>query len=480
MVAEPKRIAVVGGGISGLSAAFYLDRLSRERGLDVEITLIEGSRGLGGKIRTLHRDGCVIEQGPDSFLSRKTPIIELTRELGIEGELAALNPEANRTYILHRNRLHPMPEGLMLGIPTRMLPFMATGLISPIGKMRAALDFVLPRRTGDEDETLGAFIERRLGAEVHRNIVEPLLAGIYAGDTGLLSLQATFPQFQDIERKHRSLILGMIRGRRKQAVSSGPSLPAAVRGSAFLSYKKGLSTLTEALDVRLHHVKRIFGQPAVGLAKSESGYRLGLADGTVLACDAAILTVPNYEISRMLKESLPEHGLIDIPYASVANVVLAYDAGELAGKLNGTGFLAPRGEGLTITACTWTSMKWPHTAPQHLALLRCYVGQAGDEAALQLNDDELTARVKQDLLRTMGLSAKPLFVEVTRWNKAMPQYMVGHPERIGKFRAALSERLPGVFATGAGFRGVGLPDCIAQGKQAAEETLRFLAPAPDA
>jgi len=469
-----KRVAVVGGGISGLSAAFYMERFAAERGLALEITLIEGSRRLGGKIRTLRRDGCVIEQGPDSFLARKTPIIELTRELGLLDELAALNPEAKRTFILHKNRLHPLPEGLMLGVPTRLVPFMTTGLISPLGKMRAALDLILPRKKEEGDESLGAFLERRLGREVHRRIAEPLLAGIYAGDTGALSLQATFPQFHAIERRHRSLILGMMRSGRQQGAGGGSVLPEAVRDSAFLSYKQGLSALIEALDRQLVRARRILGQPVNGLAVSGDGYRLSLADGESVGCDAVVLAVPNFEISRILGHLLPEHRLIDIPYVSVANVVLAYDAAELNGKLTGSGFLAPRGEGLSITACTWTSMKWPHTAPGHMALLRCYVGRAGDEAPPDLSDEALTERVKRDLLLTMGIGARPLFAEVTRWNKAMPQYTVGHPERIGRFRSALSARLPGVLATGAGFQGVGLPDCIAQGKQAAEETVRFL------
>lgn len=476
MTAKTKRIAVIGGGISGLSAAFYLQKFSRERQLPVAITLFEGSGRLGGKIRTLRRDGCVIEQGPDSFLARKWPILELTRELGLEQELAPLNPEANKTYILHRQRLHPMPEGLMLGIPTRMLPFLTTGLISPLGKARAALDFVLPRKREKGDETLGAFLERRLGAEVHRHIAEPLLAGIYAGDTGELSLQATFPQFHEIERKHRSLMIGMMRSRRQQG-GGGPAaqpLPPQLAGSVFLSYKRGLATLVETLDERLGAVQRVLGKPVAALAREEGAYRLRLSDGAAFDYDAVVLAVPNYEASRLLAASLPEHRLIDIPYASVANVVLAFPAGDLGDMLRGSGFLAPRGEGLSITACTWTSMKWPHTAPEHIALLRCYVGRAGDEAALRHDDGELTEIVRRDLKRTMGVNAKPLFVEVTRWNRAMPQYTLGHLERLEQFRTALAAQLPGVFATGAGFRGVGLPDCIAQGKQTADQTVQFL------
>lgn len=465
-----RRIAVIGGGITGLSAAYYAAKACRERGAQADITIIEQSGRLGGKIRTLHRDGCVIEQGPDSFLARKRPIVDLTDELGISGELVALNPSGRQTYMLRRGKLHPMPDGLMLGIPTKLMPFAKTGLIGPLGKLRAALDIVLPRRSDPGDESLGDFLRRRLGSDVLDHIAEPLLAGIYAGNTRELSLQATFPQFQEMERKHRSLMLGMMRSRMQPPLRGAAPplpLPEAVRGSMFLSYKRGLGTLVEALGGELGACRQLLGCEVASLSRAAQGVRVQFGGGGEETFDAAVIAVPNYAAAAMLPPDAAAQELIGIPYASVANVVLAFRASDVSGAMAGSGFLVPKDEGLAITACTWTSAKWGHTAPDGLALLRCYVGRSGDERALALGDGELKAAVLADLRRTMGITAVPQFVEITRWERSMPQYPVGHLQRLGRFRAQLAEVLPGAFAAGSGYEGVGLPDCIGQGKQAA-------------
>lgn len=469
-----RRIAVIGGGITGLSAAYYAKRLAREQGADVEITIIEQSGRLGGKIRTLHRDGCVIEQGPDSFLARKRPIIDLTNELGISGELVALNPSGRQTYMMRRGKLHPMPDGLMLGIPTKLMPFVKTGLIGPFGKLRAAMDIVLPRRSDPGDESLGDFLRRRLGSDVLDHIAEPLLAGIYAGDTSQLSLRATFPQFQELERKHRSLMLGMMKSRLQPPPRGVASpLPEAVRGSMFLSYKRGLGTLVEALSEEMSGCRQLLGREVASLSRADQGVRVRFGDGGEETFDAAIVAVPNYAAAAMLPPEAAARELIDIPYASVANVVLAFRASDVSGAMAGSGFLVPKDEGLAITACTWTSAKWGHTAPAGLALLRCYVGRSGDQRALALDDGELEAAVRADLRRTMGITAVPQFVEITRWERSMPQYPVGHLDRLRHFRAELADVLPGVYTAGSGYEGVGLPDCIGQGKQAAELAVEY-------
>ncbi len=483
MSAAPRRIAVVGGGISGLSAAFYIRKLCREQGISAEITLIEEGSELGGKVQTLRRDDCVIERGPDSFLARKLPIIELTQELGIEDELVAINPKA-KSFIIHKGKMHSMPQGLVLGIPTEVMPFVRTALVSPLGKARAALDLVLPKaeHAPGSDESLGAFLRRRLGDEVLTHIVEPLLAGIYAGDTEELSLQATFPQFAELERKHGSLIVGMVRSRQQQkqaalqARAASSALPAVARGAMFLTYRGGLTTLIDALADSLHDCTIIRQCAVRELHRADGGgARLLTSDGAERLFDAAVLAVPNYAAGSMLGD-VPgvDPGLIDIPYASVANVVMAFRSEDVTAKMNGSGFLVPRDEGLTITACTWTSVKWLHTAPEHLALVRCYIGRQGDDRGITLSDDALIDRVRADLRTTMNITAEPVFVEPTRWREAMPQYPVGHLERLRQFREQLGAALPGVYVAGAGYQGVGLPDCIAQGKQAAAQVAAFI------
>jgi oxygen-dependent protoporphyrinogen oxidase len=535
-VGQKKRILVAGGGITGLSAAFYVAKQAREHGWDAEITVAEASDRFGGKINTLRKDGFTIEKGPDSFLSRKTPIIDLTRELGLEGELEAQNPQSKKTYILRRGKLHPMPGGLMLGIPTQLKPFMATGLLSLPGKLRAGLDWVLPRKEGEADESLGGFLTRRLGREVLTGIAEPLLAGIYAGDTHSLSLLATFPQFREAERAHGSLIRGTLAGR-KQAeaaakaaaakaaaggaggagagagasstggagasaaagagVSSGTTgavgttgtaleadpVAKLVRSSMFLTYRGGLVTLVEAMlaalkrdGVRLQTGRRLTAISRMDVSDGDGGqgYKVSFDDGGMDSFDAIVLALPTFAIARLL-EGLPAvKALADIPYVSVANVIMAFDAKDVADRLDGSGFLVPRNEGKFITACTWTSSKWLHTAPSDKVLLRCYVGRSGAEGWLDMSDDELVTRVRADLKSMLGLDADPLFHEITRLPKSMPQYPVGHLERVHAAREQLAAAMPGVAIAGAGFHGVGLPDCIRQGKEAAQAIGDFL------
>lgn len=472
---EP-RIAVIGAGITGLSAAWHLARSFRQEGRPARITLIEAADRPGGKIRTLHRDGCVIERGPDSFLARKTPILDLAEQLGLAAELVPINPDAP-ARILVRGRLHPIPPGMQLGIPTRLWPFLRSGLLSPGGKARVLLDHVLPRSGKEEDEPIGAFLARRLGREAVTRIAEPLLAGIYAGDLESLSLLATFPHFRELERRHGSLIRGMASARRQAAGRRHPALPEALSGAVFLTFKEGLSTLVDALRRELiADVRFAMGTAARHVRREGGEVRIRLSDGGELACDAAILAVPNPAAADMLADLGASARLIGIPYASVANVVLAYRRSAASGRREaGSGFVVPRGEGLTITACTVTSEKWPHTAPDGLLLVRCYVGRQGDRRGVALPDGELVQAVRADLRRVLGIAAEPVFAEITRWPDSMPQYPVGHRERIAAFREALRARMPGVFAAGAGFSGVGLPDCIAQGREAAEDARQFLA-----
>lgn len=469
-------VVVIGGGITGLSAAYYLKKQMEETGQACRITVMEKSDRFGGKISTLRRDGFVIEKGPDSFLARKPALVELARELGLEDQLTGTNPNAKKTYILSRGKLHRMPPGLMLGIPTEIMPFMRTGLLSPAAKARAALDLVLPKRTADEDESLGHFLERRLGSEVLSQIAEPLLAGIYAGNTYDLSVKATFPQFHSIEQKHRSLILGMMKNR-KEGGEESRTLPESARNTTFLTFREGLETIVHGLLDALDNVRFV---KQCGIAKLEKaadgrGYRLTREDGEIEEADGVILTLPAYAAADLLAASKPEaQELRKVDYVSVGNVILAYDEKDMKRELDGSGFVVPRREGRFITACTWTSKKWLHTAPDGKALLRCYVGRSGDDRWLHMSEDEVVRAVRQDLKATMGITAEPLFTELTPLMHSMPQYPVGHLDRIRRIREGLAKRMPEVLITGAAFHGVGLPDCVKQGKESALELSRLL------
>ncbi|TYP73898.1 protoporphyrinogen oxidase [Paenibacillus methanolicus] len=480
---EPDRIVVIGGGISGLSSAFYLLREAKRRGRDVRVTIVEAMDRVGGKINTLRRDGFVIERGPDSFLARKKPIIDLAMDLGIEQQLTGTNPAAKKTYILHRRKLHPMPQGLVLGIPTEIAPFAKTGLLSFGAKMRAMLDFVMPARAAEGDESLGSFLSRRLGPEVMERVAEPLLAGIYAGDLSKLSLQATFPQFGAAERKHGSLIRGMRanRGKTPAIAANASELPSSAR-TPFLTFKGGLATMVGELERALtgYEVEFRLGTKVEGIEKVEDGakgqeqgaYRVMLDGGVTIEADGVVITTPAFHAASLLEPYVKVDAIRAVNYVSVANVVMAFDKASLGGyQFDGSGFVIPRSEGTTITACTWTSSKWLHSSPDDKVLLRCYVGRAGDEAVVDLPDAQLKEAVRADVRSIMGITAEPLFTEITRLHHSMPQYPVGHLERTAQLRAEMAKALPGVWVTGAAFDGVGLPDCIRQGKQAAVSLL---------
>ncbi|QHW34126.1 protoporphyrinogen oxidase [Paenibacillus rhizovicinus] len=472
------RFVVIGGGISGLSSAFYLAKEAELRGREAHITVVDPSERIGGKINTLRKDGFVIEKGPDSFLARKTPIIDLAFDLGIQDELTGTNPAAKKTYILHRGKLHPMPPGLVLGIPTEIMPFAKTSLLSWGGKLRAMLDFVLPASKAEGDESVGEFLSRRVGPEVMERIAEPLLAGIYAGDLSKLSLQSTFPQFREAEREHGSLIRGTRASKRKGAAApAAPNrLPEKLRRSMFLTFKNGLSTMLEALTEALSEAgaESRFGLKAVAFRDNEPGegqgtatYEVLLSDGEILEADGIVITSPAFNAADLLEPHLQVDALRAIHYVSVANVVMAFDKASFGIDFDGSGFVVPRSEGTTITACTWTSSKWLHASPGDKVLLRCYVGRANDEEVVDLPDAELEEAVRRDIRNVLGITAVPLFTEITRLHRSMPQYPVGHLQATAELRSRLRKEMPGVWVTGAAFDGVGLPDCIRQGKEAA-------------
>lgn len=483
---EPDRIVVIGGGISGLSSAFYLQKEAQRRGRDIRITVVEAMDRVGGKINTLRRDGFVIERGPDSFLARKKPIIDLAMDLGIEQQLTGTNPAAKKTYILHRRKLHAMPQGLVLGIPTEIAPFAKTGLLTFGAKMRAMLDFVMPARRSEGDESLGSFLSRRLGPEVMERVAEPLLAGIYAGDLSKLSLQATFPQFGAAERKHGSLIRGMRanKGKTPAIAANAAELPSSAR-TAFLTFRGGLTTMVGELERALAAGGTEFKlkTKVVGIEKvadrlagggSPGGYRVLLDGGEALEAEGVIITTPAFHAAALLEPHVNAGAIRAVNYVSVANVVMAFDKATIGYQFDGSGFVIPRSEGTTITACTWTSSKWLHASPDNKVLLRCYVGRAGDESVVDLPDDQLKEAVRADIRSIMGITAEPLFTEITRLHQSMPQYPVGHLEGIAQLRGEMAKVLPGVWVTGAAIDGVGLPDCIRQGKEAAASLLNAM------
>lgn len=473
MNGQNKKVVIVGGGITGLSAAFYMQKEAREKGLPLDVILVEASNRLGGKIQTVRRNGFIIERGPDSFLIRKKSMGTLAQDLGIEGEL--VKNATGQAYVLVGGELHPIPGGSVMGIPTEIGPFLKTELFSLSGKLRAAGDFILPRSNIQGDQSLGGFFRRRFGGEIVENLIEPLLSGVYAGDIDHMSLESTFPQFYAVEKKHRSLILGMKKTTPKQLPQKDGH--DAKKEGVFHTFRNGLETVVEAIEQQLEPGSvmkgvRIDAIEAPGMAGEKT--ILEMNDGRKIEADSVILTTGHEMAGRLFAP----HGLLqdlrEIPTTSVATVALAFPEEHVVQDKQGTGFLVSRSSDYSITACTWTHRKWPTTTPDGKVLIRAFVGRVGDEAIVDLPDAEIEKIVLADLGRVMNITGKPDFTVITRWKKDRPQYRVGHKQRIAAARAELESTFPQVKLAGASYNGVGLPDCIDQGRAAMKEVLEDL------
>jgi oxygen-dependent protoporphyrinogen oxidase len=457
-------VAVVGGGITGLTAAHALRRAGPDR---VHVTVLEASARLGGKVRSAQLAGITVDVGPEALLTRLPSAIELCRELGLADELVA--PLVSKTFVWTRGRLRELPPGILGGLPDGVGPVLRSGLLSPAGAARAGVDLVLPRRGERSDESVGALVRRRLGREALERMIDPLLGGIYAGDCDHLSVRATAPQLEALAREHRSLIRGLRAAGRPATPPTGPM---------FVTLPGGLERIIGRLRDLLRDVDVRCGTPVRRLLATANGrYRLELANGPPLQADGVIIAVPAFEAGLLLEQASPETAaqLREIEYASVAVAWLAYPATALETPLDGTGFLVPHVEGRLLGACTWASAKWPHLAETGRLLLRCSVGRAGQSQARMLDDATLLERVTGELHEAIGVRGRPLAAHVTRWEQALPQYAVGHLERVERIEEAIA-RFPRLALAGAAYRGMGVPQCIAQGRAAAGQILADLSP----
>lgn len=466
---EKKKVVIIGGGITGLATAYYLQKEIKEKSLPVEVKLFEASNRFGGVINTVKKDGFIIEKGPDSILARKASALKLIKEVGLEDKVVANT--AGKSYIYARGKIHSMPEGAFMGIPTQVTPFALSGLFSPLGKLRAAGDFILPKGKEKADQSLGEFFRRRLGDEIVDNLIDPLLSGIYAGDIDRLSLMSLFPMFYQMEQKHRSLVLGL-----KKTMPTPPksAKKEPSKKGMFISLSTGLETLIDEVVKRLDEGTVSKGTPVEKIVKEQSRYTITLANGTVEQADSVVIATEHFHAKKMLSEYSFMKKFEEMTSFSVANVAMAFPKSVIKQDIEGTGFLVSRNSDFRITACTWTHKKWPGTTPKDMALLRSYVGKPNDQAAVDLSDEEIINIALRDLNKTMNITEKPLFHVVTRWKQAMPQYNVGHIERMKSVKESLAKELPGVFLAGGSYEGVGIPDCIDQGEAAVKKVLEFL------
>ncbi len=460
------KIAILGAGISGLAAAHRLFELSRDRAQPVSISLLERSDRPGGVIRSERRDGFVIDHGPDSMLSDKPPGVGLCERLGITGRLQRTREEFRRTYVAFDGRLHPLPEGFLLMAPTRLSPLATSGLFTLSGKLRMALDLVLPSRPRD-DESLASFVTRRLGREALDRVAQPMVGGIYTADPETLSLAATMPRFLDLEKDHGSIIRGL---RAQSRTSAATQSASGARWSLFLGFDRGMETLVEEICGRLPSGTLQLGRTVESLVAADAGWRI---DGE--AFDAVIVALPAPVAGRILRgtDAALAADLEGIAYASSAVVNLGYRRESIPNPLDGFGFVVPHVEGRRIIACSFNSMKYAGRAPSGHALLRAFVGGALRASMLERSDEEIFAAVREELRDLLSIGDPPELQTITRYPSSMPQYQLGHLARVERIesRSAAHQRLA---LAGNGYRGVGIPDCIDSGERAAEKIFSTL------
>ncbi|HYU99993.1 MAG TPA: protoporphyrinogen oxidase [Pyrinomonadaceae bacterium] len=489
-----KRVVIIGGGISGLAAAHRLLERNRESGKRVAVTILEAGSRPGGIVQTRERDGFLLESGPDSFISEKPAALALVKRLGLESHLIETNLHHRRSFIVREGRLRPVPEGFHLLAPSRLWPFIKSDIFSWSGKARMALDLLLPRRElngtnvrNSAEESLAEFVRRRLGTEALERMAQAMVGGIYTADPERLSLQATMPRFLEMEREHRSLIRALRKQNSRKVSANNQSEASGARYSLFLSFDRGMQVLTDTLEGRISS----FGsQTSTGAASGQASIRVNSAVESItleygagecspkwkittsgsetLFADAICLALPAYVSSRLLGGVDPQlaTALAEISYASSATINLGFKRDDISHPLDGFGFVVPFIENRSLIACTFSSVKFAGRAPQGHALLRAFVGGALQPELLELNEGELLARVLRDLRDLLGIDRAPLFAEVTKWERSMPQYHVGHLERVKRIEARLAA-LPGLVLAGNAYSGLGIPDCIRSGEAAA-------------
>lgn len=463
-MSKPHHVTVLGGGIAGLTASYYLLQHSN----NIKVTLIEAESNLGGKISTASFGGIPLDIGPDAFLGRASQVVRLCTDLGLQDDLIA--PEAMNTRIWIRGKLRPLPEGMYMGMPTEIFPLVSSGIVSPLGVARAGLDLILPSFFDEQDQSVTQSLLPRLGREMVEHLVEPLVSGIHAGRADQLSILSVAPQIANMLKGHRSITSGAIAARKIKSKQQAAETPA------LLSLRGGLQKLVARLQEKLSNANILLDTKALKLLGADRGYRLLCDRGQEMTADAVVMALPASAASLILQEITPDISslLSEIQYASVAIAVLGYHPDSISASLAGNGFLVPRVNRKLMTACTWSTSKWPHLRESGLIIFRCSIGRMGDNQVLQLSNEEILSHLKQELHESLGISAEPQEILIKRWPDAFPQHIVGHKARMDKMTTLFNSLLPGIEVAGASYHGLGLASCVQQGETAARHITQLL------
>jgi oxygen-dependent protoporphyrinogen oxidase len=461
---------IVGGGIAGLAAAHRLVELSRERELPLRFTLLEASNRIGGVIATERRDDFLLELGPDSFISEKPWALALCRRIGLESELIGTRDEYRATFVVRNGKLEPLPEGFMLLAPTKFGPLLRSRIFSWPGKLRMALDLVLPRAGHKDDESLGSFVRRRLGREALERVAQPLIGGIYTADPEQLSLAATMPRFLQMEREHRSVIYAMWRAARNHPQEAKNA--SGARWSLFVTLRNGMQQFVDTLTPRLSLGEVRCGAPVSTLRQTDGRWTVVCEDGATLHAEGVVLATPAFQTEKLVRElnSQLANLLSTITYSSAATVNLAYRRDQAPHPLNGFGFVVPHLERRAIIAGSFSSVKYAGRAPADHVLLRAFVGGSLQSELFNLDDQAMEQAVQRELELLLGIRSAPLFSRITRYPHSMPQYFVGHLKLVDQIEQLVS-CYPGLALAGNAYRGVGIADCVRSGEAAAEAVL---------
>lgn len=471
---DPYHIVVIGGGITGLSAALRLSELSDGGKCVSRTTLLEASDRLGGTIGTLHSGNFLMELGPDSIITEKPWGLGLCAHLGLENLIIRPQVQHQKLYTVHNGALLALPEGFLLMAPTQIGPMLRTPLFSWRGKVRMAAELVLPRGRPPTDESLASFVRRRLGSEVLERVAQPLIGGVYAADPEELSLTATMPRFAQMEREQRSIILATRRARQRR---KRMPVEHGARWSLFVSLGTGMGELVRRIERKLPPGTVQLGERAEGLTHTRAtGRWLVRTTHGEHEADALICAQPAFSTGTLLAALDPSlaRELLAIRFTSTATVNLGYRRSDIPHPLDGFGFVVPAVEGRNIIACTFSSVKYAGRAPSGCALLRCFVGGALQEALLDQPDEAVEQLVMAEMEALLGIEAKPIVCHLERYPRAMPQYNVGHLERLRRIKERLG-RFPTLCLAGKSYRGVGIADCIHSGEEAAEKVAQNLA-----
>ncbi len=474
MANELKKIAVIGGGIAGLAAAHRLVELEPE----CPVTLFERGERLGGVLSTIHEQGYQIEESADNFITTVPYGLDLCRRLGLADELVQTNPKFRQTFVVHRGRLAKLPDGFLMMAPTRMWPLAVTPILSPWGKIRTGLEYFIPPRAGNDDESMAGFVRRRLGREAFDRLVEPLVSAVYAADLEKLSVEATLSRFRDMERQHGSLVRAMRRemaARRRQKKSKAATESGA-RYSMFVTLRDGLTRLVDVLAERLPPGTVRLNSTVESIEQRPDG-------GWMISCtgppeqqpqlfDAVILATPSHISAQLLRptDTNLADELAQIEHSGTAIVSLAFAREQVGHPLDGMGAVVPAVENSPILACSFSSQKYTHRAPDDDHVLRVFVGGARAPQMAEMPDEQLLPIVLDELGKLLKITGEPKFTSIAHWPRTMPQYHVGHKELVAGIEARV-EGLAGLELAGNAYHGVGIPDCIHTGETAAERTL---------